>query len=143
MKCRHQDYTACEKPRAISIWRVLARNSAQCSATLALHFDSYGLGSDWDSRTIRPYPTITERTRLCEVEGRKASNGYFAREFLHSLKLKLSLRVYQQAYDGHMNLILSDVEETIMIVDNVEGNTNPENATVNVSSIAMNLCMTC
>ena len=27
----------------------------------------------------------------------------------------------QQAYDGHMNLILSDVEETIMIVDVVDG----------------------
>lgn len=27
-----------------------------------------------------------------------------------------------QAYDGHMNLILSDVEETIMIVDAVDGN---------------------
>lgn len=25
-----------------------------------------------------------------------------------------------QAYDGHMNLILSDVEETIMIVDSVD-----------------------
>lgn len=25
------------------------------------------------------------------------------------------------AYDGHMNLILSDVEETIMIVDPIEG----------------------
>lgn len=28
-----------------------------------------------------------------------------------------------QAYDGHMNLILSDVEETIMIVDLPEGQT--------------------
>lgn len=38
-----------------------------------------------------------------------------------------------QAYDGHMNLILSDVEETIMIVDQVDG--APEgHATVNVSS---------
>ena len=27
-----------------------------------------------------------------------------------------------QAYDGHMNLILSDVEETIMIVDPADGN---------------------
>lgn len=26
-----------------------------------------------------------------------------------------------QAYDGHMNLILSDVEETIMMVDAVDG----------------------
>lgn len=38
-----------------------------------------------------------------------------------------------QAYDGHMNLILSDVEETIMIVDSADGTTNPQNATVNVS----------
>jgi small nuclear ribonucleoprotein (snRNP)-like protein len=37
-----------------------------------------------------------------------------------------------QAYDGHMNLILSDVEETIMIVDVAEG--APEGqGTVNVS----------
>ena len=36
-----------------------------------------------------------------------------------------------QAYDGHMNLILSDVEETIMIVDVAEG--APEGqGTVNV-----------
>ena len=27
----------------------------------------------------------------------------------------------RQAYDGHMNLILSDVEETIMLVDAAEG----------------------
>jgi small nuclear ribonucleoprotein (snRNP)-like protein len=26
-----------------------------------------------------------------------------------------------QAYDGHLNLILSDVEETIMIVEPIEG----------------------
>lgn len=36
-----------------------------------------------------------------------------------------------QAYDGHMNLILSDVEETIMIVEQAEG--APEGSgTVNV-----------
>lgn len=35
-----------------------------------------------------------------------------------------------QAYDGHMNLILSDVEETIMIVD-LDGTTGPQ-GTVNV-----------
>ena len=29
--------------------------------------------------------------------------------------------VIQKAYDGHMNLILSDVEETIMLVDAQEG----------------------
>lgn len=28
--------------------------------------------------------------------------------------------LFTQAYDGHMNLILSDVEETIMIVDDAE-----------------------
>jgi hypothetical protein len=37
----------------------------------------------------------------------------------------ISVRVLKhlglQAYDGHMNLILSDVEETIMIVEPVEG----------------------
>ena len=34
---------------------------------------------------------------------------------------KIILCGYSQAYDGHMNLILSDVEETIMIVDSAEG----------------------
>ncbi|KAH9951740.1 like-Sm ribonucleoprotein [Amylocystis lapponica] len=49
------------------------------------------------------------------------------------IRLSLSERVFVKlrgdreltgvlhAYDGHMNLILSDVEETIMIVDQVEG----------------------
>ncbi|KAF8842713.1 hypothetical protein PAXINDRAFT_7562 [Paxillus involutus ATCC 200175] len=50
------------------------------------------------------------------------------------IRLSLSERVFVKlrgdreltgilhAYDGHMNLILSDVEETIMIVDPVDGN---------------------
>ncbi|KAG8218651.1 like-Sm ribonucleoprotein, partial [Butyriboletus roseoflavus] len=50
------------------------------------------------------------------------------------IRLSLSERVFVKlrgdreltgilhAYDGHMNLILSDVEETIMIVDSVDGN---------------------
>jgi len=38
-----------------------------------------------------------------------------------------------QAYDGHMNLILSDVEETIMIVEAVEGAVKGQ-GTVNVRS---------
>jgi len=37
----------------------------------------------------------------------------------------------EQAYDGHMNLILSDVEETIMIVDVAEGAPDGQ-GTVNV-----------
>ena len=38
-----------------------------------------------------------------------------------------------QAYDGHMNLILSDVEETIMIVEQADG--APEGqGTVNVTT---------
>ncbi|KAG1872768.1 like-Sm ribonucleoprotein [Suillus tomentosus] len=49
------------------------------------------------------------------------------------IRLSLSERVFVKlrgdreltgvlhAYDGHMNLILSDVEETIMIVDPIEG----------------------
>jgi small nuclear ribonucleoprotein (snRNP)-like protein len=44
-----------------------------------------------------------------------------------------------QAYDGHMNLILSDVEETIMIVEVAEG--VPEGqGTVNVSETAILCC---
>ena len=31
--------------------------------------------------------------------------------------MRATIYAVQQAYDGHMNLILSDVEETIMIVD--------------------------
>lgn len=43
-----------------------------------------------------------------------------------------------QAYDGHMNLILSDVEETIMIVEQVEG--APEGqSTVNVRGVLYSL----
>jgi small nuclear ribonucleoprotein (snRNP)-like protein len=38
-----------------------------------------------------------------------------------------------KAYDGHMNLILSDVEETIMIVEQAEGALEGS-TTVNVSS---------
>lgn len=38
-----------------------------------------------------------------------------------------------QAYDGHMNLILSDVEETIMIVEQSDGAPEGRN-TVNVGA---------
>ncbi|EMD40884.1 hypothetical protein CERSUDRAFT_131254 [Gelatoporia subvermispora B] len=60
------------------------------------------------------------------------------------IRLSLSERVFVKlrgdreltgvlhAYDGHMNLILSDVEETIMIVDQVEGSANGQN-TVNIA----------
>lgn len=44
----------------------------------------------------------------------------------------MSLIVYHQAYDGHMNLILSDVEETIMIVEQADGILDGQ-GTVNVS----------
>lgn len=47
-----------------------------------------------------------------------------------SAKCSTKTIIITQAYDGHMNLILSDVEETIMIVD-VEG--APE-GTINVGS---------
>ncbi|CAE6491315.1 unnamed protein product [Rhizoctonia solani] len=40
------------------------------------------------------------------------------------------LHVSRFAYDGHMNLIMSDVEESIMIVENPE---NPENPNIKVS----------
>ncbi|CAE6472122.1 unnamed protein product [Rhizoctonia solani] len=58
------------------------------------------------------------------------------------IRLSLSERVYVKlrgdreltgvlhAYDGHMNLIMSDVEESIMIVENPE---NPENPNVKVA----------
>lgn len=39
-----------------------------------------------------------------------------------------------QAYDGHMNLIMSAVEETIMIVESVEGTPSAQGS-VNVSNI--------
>ncbi|CCM04053.1 uncharacterized protein FIBRA_06212 [Fibroporia radiculosa] len=66
------------------------------------------------------------------------------------IRLSLSERVFVKlrgdreltgvlhAYDGHMNLILSDVEETIMIVDQVEG--APEGkGTVNVAKRKMEM----
>ncbi|CAE7140149.1 unnamed protein product [Rhizoctonia solani] len=58
------------------------------------------------------------------------------------IRLSLSERVYVKlrgdreltgilhAYDGHMNLIMSDVEESIMIVENTE---NPANHNVKVA----------
>ena len=45
----------------------------------------------------------------------------------------LSFNLAIQAYDGHMNLILSDVEETIMIVDQPDGAPEGQN-TVNVGT---------
>ncbi|EUC67299.1 U6 snRNA-associated-like-Sm protein LSm3 [Rhizoctonia solani AG-3 Rhs1AP] len=58
------------------------------------------------------------------------------------IRLSLSERVYVKlrgdreltgvlhAYDGHMNLIMSDVEESIMIVENSE---NPANSNIKVA----------
>ncbi|KAF9821259.1 hypothetical protein IEO21_00867 [Rhodonia placenta] len=66
------------------------------------------------------------------------------------IRLSLSERVFVKlrgdrelsgvlhAYDGHMNLILSDVEETIVIVDHVEG--APEGqGTVNIAKRKMEM----
>ncbi|KZT72507.1 like-Sm ribonucleo protein [Daedalea quercina L-15889] len=66
------------------------------------------------------------------------------------IRLSLSERVFVKlrgdreltgvlhAYDGHMNLILSDVEETIMIVEQVEGAPESQN-TVNVAKRKMDM----
>ncbi|KAI0921687.1 hypothetical protein AcV5_000789 [Taiwanofungus camphoratus] len=66
------------------------------------------------------------------------------------IRLSLSERVFVKlrgdrelsgvlhAYDGHMNLILSDVEETIMIVDQVEGALDGQN-TVNIAKRKMDM----
>ncbi|KAI0772071.1 like-Sm ribonucleoprotein [Trametes elegans] len=77
-----------------------------------------------------------------------ASNGI--QEPFDLIRLSLSERVFVKlrgdreltgvlhAYDGHMNLILSDVEETIMIVDQVEG--APEgHTTVNIAKRKMEM----
>ncbi|KAJ7490436.1 like-Sm ribonucleoprotein [Mycena galericulata] len=62
------------------------------------------------------------------------------------IRLSLSERVFVKlrgdreltgilhAYDGHMNLIMSDVEETIMIVDLIDGAAPGQPATVNVEN---------
>jgi hypothetical protein len=42
--------------------------------------------------------------------------------------LKKKKQIGWQAYDGHMNLILSDVEETIHIVEQTEGGQGIVNA---------------
>jgi len=66
------------------------------------------------------------------------------------IRLSLSERVFVKlrgdreltgvlhAYDGHMNLILSDVEETIMIVDAPEGASDTR-GTVNVAKRKMDM----
>ncbi|KAJ7638986.1 like-Sm ribonucleoprotein [Roridomyces roridus] len=65
------------------------------------------------------------------------------------IRLSLSERVFVKlrgdreltgilhAYDGHMNLIMSDVEETIMLVDVVDGAPPGQPATVNVAKRKM------
>ncbi|KAJ7498742.1 like-Sm ribonucleoprotein [Mycena latifolia] len=67
------------------------------------------------------------------------------------IRLSLSERVFVKlrgdreltgilhAYDGHMNLIMSDVEETIMIVDVVDGAPAGQPATVNVAKRKMDM----
>ncbi|KAL7282278.1 hypothetical protein ACG7TL_003748 [Trametes sanguinea] len=69
--------------------------------------------------------------RSRDLDMDSAANGI--QEPFDLIRLSLSERVFVKlrgdreltgvlhAYDGHMNLILSDVEETIMIVDQVEG----------------------
>jgi len=66
------------------------------------------------------------------------------------IRLSLSERVFVKlrgdreltgvlhAYDGHMNLILSDVEETIMIVDQAEGVAHGQ-STVNIAKRKMEM----
>jgi len=66
------------------------------------------------------------------------------------IRLSLSERVFVKlrgdreltgvlhAYDGHMNLILSEVEETIMIVDQAEG-ALPSQSTVNIARRKMDM----
>ncbi|KAH8105995.1 hypothetical protein BXZ70DRAFT_886721 [Cristinia sonorae] len=66
------------------------------------------------------------------------------------IRLSLSERVFVKlrgdrelsgilhAYDGHMNLILSDVEETILIVDQPDDGV-PGKSTVNIAKRKMNM----
>jgi U6 snRNA-associated Sm-like protein LSm3 len=49
-------------------------------------------------------------------------------------RFKSRLTLHYQAYDGHMNLIMSAVEETIMIVEPVEGAPQSQGS-VNVSRV--------
>ncbi|KAI6003703.1 like-Sm ribonucleoprotein [Pisolithus albus] len=67
------------------------------------------------------------------------------------IRLSLSERVFVKlrgdreltgvlhAYDGHMNLILSDVEETVMIVDVVDGTYEGQGARTQVAKRKMEM----
>lgn len=54
---------------------------------------------------------------------------------LHACYTEFCNNNYKQAYDGHMNLILSDVEETILLVDANEA--APPSGRINVSAFSI------
>lgn len=83
---------------------------------------------------FRSHQAFSRRTRLCQATRRQTTHRRFTRARLFILPKSLQLNALLQAYDGHMNLILSDVEETIMIVD-LDGTTGPQ-GTVNVCDLS-------
>lgn len=102
-------------------------------------------------RAIRPHQAITERACLRQTARRQRIERDSACMCLtlfrfsnlhHSPPTRCVFSTTKQAYDGHMNLILGDVEETIMIVD-VDENENGGSGRINVRTTTIRLEACC
>jgi U6 snRNA-associated Sm-like protein LSm3 len=60
--------------------------------------------------------SLSERV-FVKLRGDRELTGILHVCFIHKALNRVLTNFFIQAYDGHMNLIMSDVEETIMIVD--------------------------
>jgi len=78
--------------------------------------------------------SLNERV-FVKLRGDRELTGVLHVRLSHD-QLRSRLTLCYQAYDGHMNLIMSAVEETIMIIEPVEGAPQSQ-GTVNVSHICL------